>query len=263
MRIGVFDSGVGGLSLLPALQRQLPEADWHYLADSAHSPYGERSDADIRERCGRITAHLVAHGAQLVVVACNTATAVAMDTLRVRHAPLPLVGVEPGVRPARARSRNGRIGIMATDATLRSVRFRALIDREAAGATVVTQACTGLAAAIDDAALSTEAIRALIERHVVPLRAAGVDTVALGCTHYPFVRHEIGAALGSNVTLIDTAEAVAAQVARVARRLAPAEPDALGRPCRLHTTGDVDRLCRFVSRWLPELTGVEVRAVVV
>lgn len=251
LRIGVFDSGVGGLSVLRAIHARLPQVALHYVADTAHAPYGDRDEALIRQRAESIAGHLIDQGAQVLVIACNTATAIAIDTLRAKLAPMPIVGVEPGLRPALARSRNGRVGVMATAATLRSRRFRALLDREAAGRDVHLQACVGLADAIEGAAPASGTLPMLIERHCRPLREAGVDTVALGCTHYPLVREAIEQALGTGIEVIDTADAVAAQVQRVAGPAASTADSSGGpAPCLLQTTGDVQQLQRLAARWL-------------
>lgn len=249
-RIGVFDSGVGGLSLLRALHRRLPMVALHYVADSAYAPYGERSEAEIRERSLRISAHLLAEGAEMLVVACNTATAAAVDALRTRWPAVPVVGIEPGLKPARAASRNGRIAVMATSATLRSDRFHALLAREGGAHEVHLQACTGLADAIERLDPGDPALGELIERHCAPLRAAGVDAVALGCTHYPLVRSQIERALGRDVTVIDTSEAVAEQAARRLGAAASASPAGAAAPALLETTGDPARLRAVASRWL-------------
>lgn len=256
-RIGLFDSGVGGLSVLAAVRAVLPQAALHYVADSAWAPYGDLDTPAIRGRALRIAHHLAAGGAQLIVVACNTATAAAVAELRAQLAPRPIVGVEPGIRPALARTRNGRVGVMATRATLASERFRALLEREAAGRAVHLQACVGLADAIETRALDDPALTALVEQHCRPLRDAGVDSVALGCTHYPFVRPAIEHALGPSVAVIDTSAAVAAQVQRVAEALpAPASTAGAG-GCLLQTTGDVARLRAFAAQWLPFAVRVE------
>lgn len=244
-RIGVFDSGVGGLSLLRALAHRLPGAALHYVADSAYAPYGERSEDEIRDRSLRIAQHLLAEGATLLVVACNTATAAAVDALRQRWPNVPVVGIEPGLKPALAASHNGRVAVMATTATLRSARFQALLSREAGGRVVTLQACTGLADAIERLDPGDQALAELVERHCSPLRAAGVDAVALGCTHYPLVRAQIEQALGPDVLVIDTSEAVAEQVAR---RMGPMPAGSSS--VLLETTGDPQRLQAVASRWL-------------
>lgn len=251
-RIGLFDSGVGGLSLLHTLRARVPAARIDYLADSVHAPYGERDDTFILERSLRIADSLFAAGAQALVVACNTATAVAIDELRRRHPQRAIVGIEPGLKPAIAQTCSGRVGIMATTATLRSARWRTLLEREGGGRHVHEQPCPGLAAAIERGDPGDPALAAEVESNCRALRAAGVDVVVLGCTHYPFVRAQIERALGMGVAVIDTADAVAAQVARV---VAPADvrwPAAPPAPLPLlQTTGDVQRLRRFASHWLP------------
>jgi glutamate racemase len=251
MRIGVFDSGVGGLSVLWALHAQLPAAELIYVADSAHAPYGERGDAWIRDRAMCLTRHLIDQGAQAVVVACNTATAVAIGELRHHFGTLPITGVEPGLKPALSVTRNGRIGVMATEATLRSAKFQSLLAAHAGAAHVHLQACHGLAAAIESGGLGNAQLRELVERHCAPLRAAAVDTVALGCTHYVFARELIQQALGPQVQIVDTADAVARQAARAC---AGFETD-LGEPTNrgavhLGSTGDALALRDFAERWL-------------
>jgi glutamate racemase len=244
--IGMFDSGIGGLSILAAVREHLPDAPIRYVADSAHAPYGERSDAEILERCERIVDHLLGAGAGPIVVACNTATAVAIQSLRARYPGASFVGVEPGVRPAAAASRRRRIAVMATTATLRSLRFRELLAREAGDCSIHLQACRGLADAIERGRRDDPALLALIAQHAGVVRDAGVDAVALGCTHYPFVRAEIEEVLGSGVVVIDTAKAVAAQVGRQWR---PGPARALG-SCVIETTGEPERLADFVAHWL-------------
>ncbi len=249
--IGLFDSGVGGLSVLQALHRQLPGNNLLYIADSGHAPYGERSDAFIHERTHRVAEHLLAEGATVLVLACNTATAVAATSLRARWPTVPIVAVEPGIKPAVGITRNRRIGIMATPATLRSERVRKLIDAHAKGCDVHMQPCPGLAGQIEQGDADAPGLLELIETFSAPLRAAGVDTVVLGCTHYAFVAAHIQAALGPDVTLVDTAEAVARQAARVADPAAPSSvPSPSGR-VRLLTSGDEHVLARVARHWLP------------
>lgn len=246
-RIGVFDSGVGGLSVLRALQRYLPSATLLYAADSGHAPYGERDPDFVASRASTLAAHLIHQGAQLLVVACNTATAAAIDRLRVEHPHLPIVGVEPGLKPAIALTRNRRIGVMATQATLESPRFRRLLATYADGFCVHLQACIGLASAIESFPPGSDEVMALVDRHTAPLRLAGVDTVVLGCTHYPFAASSIADALGPQITLVDTSDAVARQ----ALRLSHALPSSAAAPrATLWTSGDPVQLRTMASRWL-------------
>ncbi len=213
-RIGVFDSGVGGLTVLAALHRQIPDTDFLYVADSANAPYGERPDEFIVERSRRITRFLIDQGAALVVVACNTATAAAIAALRAEFK-VPFVGIEPGVKPALRLSRSRRVGVMATPSTLRSAKFSALLRTHAADAEVRLQPCPGLAEGIERGWLDDPALLGILEACCEPLRREGCDTVVLGCTHYPLLAPQIERLLGSDVRLLDTAQAVARQAARL------------------------------------------------
>ena len=255
--IGLFDSGIGGLSVLRAVRRQLPEARCSYIADTACTPWGDRPAAWLVARCEQLSAWLIDHGADLVLVACNTGTTQAIATLRARWPVVPFVGVEPGIKPAVAASRNRRVAVMATTGTLRSHRLRQLMAHHAADAQVLRLPCPGLAEAIeqaadadgDDAALSKQ-----LDDIAATLRAADVDTVALGCTHYPLVADALQQRLGPAVQLIDTADAVAR---RVASLLLPGRPVAsvttkagAAGPLRLLATGDTTTLQRAAERWL-------------
>ena len=207
--IGVFDSGVGGLSVLGALHQRLPDASMIYIGDVAHAPYGERATHEIVARCALIVEHLAAAGARVIVIACNTATVLAIETLRARWPTLVFVGVEPGVKPAAARSRSRRIALMTTAATATSDRLRHLIARYAEGIHVHVQPCPALAGAIECGVLGGPALREILQPYCDEILAAKVDTVVLGCTHYPFVEEAIRDLLGSELTLIDTATAIA------------------------------------------------------
>lgn len=260
--VGVFDSGVGGLSVLPALQHALPGAELLYVADSGHAPYGERDDAWLRERCAKVAEFLRSQGADLMVMACNTATAAAADELRALHPQWPIVGIEPGVKPAAAASTAKRVGVLATESTLRSRRYQRLLAEHGQEVEVVARACTGLAMAIERG--DEHLIRQLVEAHTLPLREAQVDVVVLGCTHYPFAATQIRAAMGAEVRLIDTAEAVARRAASLVVRLYPsgdfAQPaghppspplnTAVGGGARFWTSGDPRWLESFAARWL-------------
>lgn len=207
--IGIFDSGVGGLTVLRELHAMLPTARLRYLADTAYAPYGNRTPDEIRARSIAISEHLIAQGAELVVVACNTATAHAIEALRAQWPTLPFVGTEPGIKPAVAATRNGRIGLLATPATAASTRLRALIERHANGREVVVQGCPGVVDRIEAGDLDSVELHALVERYCGPLRAVGVDTALLGCTHYPLIEPLWQAALGPDVKLLRIETAVA------------------------------------------------------
>lgn len=253
VRIGIFDSGVGGLSVLQAIRARLPHAELLYAADSAHAPYGDRSEDFLCDRSERIARFLCDQGAQMIVVACNTATAAAVARLRATWAAMPVVGVEPGVKPAVALSAARRIGVLATTRTLASEKFRRLAEAHADGATLVLQPCPGLADAIESADAQGSGIAELVDRYCAPLRDAGVDVAVLGCTHYPFARALFERAL-PGVQLVDTAEAIARQTARFADELVvrgEAHGNVQVEPAwRAWSSGAPRVLADFSRRWL-------------
>ena len=214
--IGIFDSGLGGLSVLAAIAQALPQADLLYFADSAHLPYGDKDDAFIRERVMTIGSHLVAQGCTLIVVACNTATAAAVAAFREALPELPVVGVEPGVKPAAAASRSGRIAVLATVSTTRSQRLASLIRQHAGGVQVEVAACDGWATRVETLHLDDPDFAEEARLHLAPLLAAGADQIVLGCTHYAFLRPVLEALVGGQATLVDVADAVARQCVRLA-----------------------------------------------
>ncbi len=209
--IGVFDSGVGGVSVLKHIRTLLPHEHLLYVADSRYAPYGNKSVAEIQARCFAIADFLIAQGAKVLVVACNTATAAAIDALREKYS-LPIIGMEPAVKPAAEASKNGIIGILATVGTLQSAQFAALLESHGRNVEVVTQACPGLVECIERGEVASQMTRELLVKFCAPLLAEGVDTVVLGCTHYPFVRALISEVLGPKVVLVDTGAAVAKQL---------------------------------------------------
>ena len=211
--IGVFDSGVGGLSVLKHIRAQLPRLPLLYVADSGHVPYGDKTPDYIRERSIALTQFLVREGAGAVVVACNTATAAAAATLRERFE-IPIIAMEPAVKPAVTATRSGVVGVLATVGTLESARFAALLEQYAGDVEIVTQACPGLVEQVEAGELASARTRELVERYTRPLLERGADTLVLGCTHYPFLRPLIAELVGREVQLIDTGEAVARQVVR-------------------------------------------------
>jgi glutamate racemase len=209
--IGIFDSGVGGISVLKHIHALLPAEHLLYYADSLHAPYGSKTPEFICERAFAITDFLITQNAKALVVACNTATAAAVDKLRA-HYTLPIIGMEPAVKPAAAASQNGVIGVLATVGTLKSAQFAALLEHYGQHVRVVTQACPGLVECIERGELKAPTTRQLVAGYVTPLLDAGVDTIVLGCTHYPFVRDLIAEIAGPKVALIDTGAAVARQL---------------------------------------------------
>jgi glutamate racemase len=253
VRIGIFDSGVGGLSVMQAIRARLPHAELLYAADTACAPYGDRSEQFLCDRSERIARFLCGQGAQMIVVACNTATAAAVARLRTGSPTLPLVGVEPGVKPAVALSAARRVGVLATTRTLASEKFRKLVAAHADGATLVLQPCPGLADAIEAADAQGSGLDALVERYCAPLREAGVDVAVLGCTHYVFARALFERAL-PGVRLVDTAAAIARHTARFADDLiarGDAAADVTGTPAlRAWSSGSPQVLGHFARRWL-------------
>jgi glutamate racemase len=234
--VGVFDSGVGGVSVLRQIRRELPAEDLIYLADSAYTPYGDRSAALITERSIAMVTLLEREGVKAVVVACNTATGIAVDTLRARFT-LPIVAIEPAVKPAASTTRSGVVGVLATTQTLASERFSKLVDAHAAGVRVMTQPSPGLVEVVEAGELSAASTRALIERYVKPLLDQGADTIVLGCTHYPFLSAVIQDVVGPHVTVIDPAVAVARELRRRLQSGGLLAPDSRVGSERFWTTG--------------------------
>lgn len=248
-RIGVFDSGLGGLSVLRALHQYLPLADMLYVADSGHAPYGEKDTTEIIARSEYITDFLLAQGAQAIVIACNTATAAAAQHLRARWPDVPIIGVEPGVKPAVAHSPSGRIGVLATPGTLASPKFQHLVERHGRNAEITLQACPGLAKEIEGGELDTPRLRELVAQFARPLQEAQSDTIVLGCTHYPFVRPLFEQVLGPGVRIIDTSDAVARHVAHLVTELPACTPGTSGSHIRFWSSGNPALLSQIVQRW--------------
>ncbi|MGF1666799.1 MAG: glutamate racemase [Acidimicrobiia bacterium] len=214
--IGVFDSGVGGMSVLRSVRALLPSADFVYYADSGRAPYGPRPLQQVRLFSEQITDHLIASGAGLVVVACNSASAAALHHLRRIHPSVPFVGMEPAVKPAAATTGSGVVGVLTTAATFQGELFASVLDRFAVGVRVETAICDGWVELVEAGRFDGVDVEAAVRTHVEPLLAAGADTLVLGCTHYPFLADAISRVAGPDVTLVDPAPAVARQAARLA-----------------------------------------------
>ena len=244
--VGVFDSGVGGLSVLRELRRELPQEDLLYVADSAYAPYGERPREIIQARSIAIAEFLLERDAKALVVACNTATGVAVRLLRERYA-VPVIAMEPAVKPAVSHSRTGVVGVLATRQTLASDKFSRLLQAHG-DAEVLTQACPGLVERVEAGDLEGEGTRALLAGYLQPLLARGADTLVLGCTHYPHLAPLIADLAGPEVRVLDSGAAVARQVRRrlaEIRLLAP--PHRSGREI-FWTSGRPDQLRRVMER---------------
>jgi len=232
--IGVFDSGVGGLSVMREIRNELPGEDLLYVADSGHAPYGDKPAQFIEARAVAIVEFLLSQNAKAIVVACNTVTGVAINMLRTRFS-VPIVAMEPAVKPAVARSRSGVIGVLATTRTIASDSFAKLHERFSTDARILMQACPGLVEQIEAGNVSGDETRALVRQYVMPLLERGADTLVLGCTHYPFLTSLILEITGSSVEIIDPSPAIARELRR---RLASAG---------LLTTGDIAGTASFWS----------------
>lgn len=250
--IGVFDSGVGGLSVLHEIRARLPHESLIYLADCGHVPYGEKTPEYIRARCRAIADFLLSRGAKALVLACNTATAAAAADLRALYPQLPIVAMEPAVKPAAEATRSGVVGVLATTGTLKSARFAALLDRFASDVRVITQPCPGLVERIELGDLNGPQTRELLQGYVAPLLAEGCDTLILGCTHYPFLRPLLRELVPADVSLIDTGAAVARQLERLLQARGMLAQGA-AKKTELWTSGAVEGL----ERVLPVLWGTE------
>ena len=252
--LGVFDSGVGGLSVLRALRQELPGESLVYLADQAHVPYGPRPLEQVRRFSAGIAHYLLHPSAGLpvktLVVACNTASAAALHEMRRLFPAVPFVGMEPAVKPAAEHTRTGVVGVLATPATFQGALYASVIERFARGVTVLQDTCPGLVAQIEAGELDSPLTRRILEQALLPMLAQGIDTVVLGCTHYPFVIPLIQSITGPGVRVIDPAPAVARQVRRVLHERRALNPAGPGQVSYL-TTGDPARL----SALLPALAG--------
>ncbi len=249
--IGVFDSGVGGLSVLRAIRSQLPQEDVIYLADQAHVPYGPRPLEEVRAFAEGVTRFLLAQGAKLIVVACNTASAAALHYLRRTFPDVPFVGMEPAVKPAAERTASGVVGVLATPATFQGALYASVIERFASGVTVLQHTCPGLVQQIERGALDSQEARAILKSALLPMLEQGMDTVVLGCTHYPFVIPLIQEIVGDGVRVIDPAPAVARQAGRLLTAHGIARQDGKGGRVRYFTSGET----REMRRLLPLLLG--------
>lgn len=243
--IGVFDSGVGGLSVLHHIRRILPDERLIYIADSAHVPYGDKSPHYIEQRSAALTRFLISQGADAIVIACNPAPAAAAATLR-RDFKCPVIGMEPAVKPAVAATKSGVVGVLATTGTLESARFAALLERYAGEIEIVTQGCPGLVEQVELGELHGAKTRDLIARYTVPLLARGADTLILGCTHYPFLAPLIREVVGEGVVLVDTGAAVARHLQRRLRAELP-ERSSGDASVQFWSSGDAAQASRIMS----------------
>ena len=246
--IGLFDSGIGGLTVAAAVRERLPREALVYFGDAANAPYGPRPAAEIVALSRAATEWLLDHGAKIIVVACNTATAAALETLRASYPDTPFVGMEPAVKPAAAATRTGRIGILATQATLGSERYHRLAERFANTSLVLEDPCLGLVPRIEAGGWEDPETEKLLRHIMDPMLEAGIDTLVLGCTHYPLVRPLIEAIAGPEVRIIDPAPAVARQTERLLtehKRYLPA--DSVPQPDVFYSSGTTGAMERVLG----------------
>ncbi|WP_246143499.1 glutamate racemase [Colwellia echini] len=209
--IGIFDSGVGGLSIAKCISEQLPHENIIYIADSLYAPYGEKSVDFIVERVNIIAQQLINKGVKAIVIACNTATVNAIEQLR-SQVNIPIIGVEPAIKPAALQSITKKIAVLATQATSENQRFKDLIALHHNGAQVIIQPCPGLVEFIEQGQQNSAACISLLQQYLEPLITLDIDTLVLGCTHYPFVQHQIRNIVGNNITIIETTVPVTQQL---------------------------------------------------
>ncbi len=252
--IGVFDSGVGGLSVLREIRRAMPSEDLLYVADSGHAPYGDRPSDYIHDRSKAVAEYLVGQGVKAIVIACNTATVVAVEELR-SWCPVPVVAMEPAIKPAVGITRSGVVGVLATSQTLASPSVARLCNEYGSAARILLQACPGLVEQVERAELDNAATRALLNEYLSPLMARGADTLVLGCSHYAFLHDAIRAVVGGEVTIIDPSGAVARElVRRVGAAGGAADvPEAGAEPARAGedrfvSSGDLAQASLVISR---------------
>ena len=254
--IGIFDSGVGGLSVLRAVRSELPHEDILYLGDQAHIPYGPREKVQIMAFSCAITRFLLAQGAKLIVVACNTASAAALHDLRQEFPDVAFVGMEPAVKPAAETTHTGKVGVLATPTTFAGELYASVVERFAGGVTLFQDTCPGLVEQIEQGNLDGPETRRILDKALKPMLAGGIDTVVMGCTHYPFVIPQIEDITGPSVRTIDPAPAIARQVGRLLAQNGLVNPSEQHGVMQFYTSGDPDALTDLLPRLLGEAGAV-------
>lgn len=248
--IGVFDSGVGGLAVAAEIRKLLPAENLLYYADHAYFPYGSKDPQDVRARSAAVAATLIERGAKAIVVACNTASSLALADLRSRF-PVPFVGIVPAVKPAALTTRTGKVGVLATAATFRTRVFADLVEQFAQGVTLINQACPDLVAAVEAGDTDAGWLPERVREHLDPMLAGGIDTLVLGCTHYSFLRRPIEEAAGPDVTIIDAAQPVARQVQRVLQQSGLLNDEAGVGSLAYLSSSNLDEIRVILERLLP------------
>lgn len=247
--IGIFDSGVGGLSVAKEIRELLPLEDILYFADSFYCPYGTKNPEEIINRCFKISQFLADKGAKMLVVACNTASITSLDLLRQSFS-LPIIGMEPAVKPACKATKNGQVGVLATGVTLNGDRFSSLLERFANHINVTSQPCPGLVELVESGEINSQKTIHLLQKYLSPLLEKKIDTLVLGCTHYPFLKEKIKALIDYPVTIIDTGEAIAKQVKRVLVKHNLLKTSPTLPMSQFYTSGDLEKVTKAISNLL-------------
>jgi glutamate racemase len=261
--IGIFDSGVGGLSVLRAVKQELPAESIIYLADQAHVPYGPRPLAEVRDFSEAISRYLINQGCKLIVVACNTASAAALHSLRKIFPDTPFVGMEPAVKPAAETTQIGVVGVLATTATFQGALYASVVERFASGVQIYQSTCPGLVNQIETGQLDSIETRDILYQALQPMLARGIDTVVLGCTHYPFVLALIQEITGPFVRVIDPSPAIARQVKRILdqnemhRSQFNSQQEPSPSPVHVVTTGNSQKFKKLLTELLGEVWPVK------
>ena len=255
--IGIFDSGVGGISVLRAIREQMPQESILYFGDQGHIPYGPRSIEQIRDFSETITTFLLERDAKLIVVACNTASAAALKYLRGKFPDIPFVGMEPAVKPAAEHTRTGKVGVLATPATFQGALYASVVERFANGVELFQNTCLGLVQKIEQGNLSGHETRRILEAALLPMLEKNIDIVVLGCTHYPFVIPLIQQIVGENVRVIDPAPAIAKQTERLLEARDIRNPSRSIGEIKFYTSGKAEDLKSMLPMLLGESGHVE------
>jgi glutamate racemase len=246
--IGVFDSGIGGLSVLRAIHKLLPSQPTFFLADQAHVPYGVRTLEQVRSFSEGITRFLIKQGAELIVVACNTASAAALHHLRNTFPTMPFVGMEPAVKPAAESTKTGVVGVLATPATFQGELYASVVERFARDVKIIQDTCPGLVSQIEKGKLDNVETIQILRNAIVPMLSQNIDTIVLGCTHYPFVIPQIKQIAGAGVRVIDPAPAIARQTARILEENGNINPSCDNPNRTYYTSGDITLMRSLVQK---------------
>ena len=250
--IGVFDSGVGGLSVLHAIRQQLPDQPVIYIGDQGHVHYGPRQLEEVRVFSTEVTRFLLDRGARLIVVACNTASAAALHSLRAEFPSIPFVGMEPAVKPAAEQTHSGVVGVLATYATFQGALYASVVERFAHGVTLLQSPCPGLVGEIEKGNLTGPETRKILKDILAPMLEQGIDTFVLGCTHYPFVIPLIEEIVGPNVRVIDPAPAIARHTRRLLVEVGLLAENTVKAPIEFYTTAAPEAMQSLLPQFLGE-----------